>query len=116
LYACDVEYEYDEVALDCALVALRDRIAGTFTAGGENDQCGFEGCGSDDFLIAIATFDEALLHSCSSSPSGPESWSTELTVLAPAPFFQACLDLAAPAARYDCLFDGLQQRTPVCGD
>ena len=115
MYACDVEYQYDEAELDCALTALRDRTPGRFTAGGENDVCGFEGCGTDTFLVAIADTTSAVLHSCSGGPLGPESWTTELATLASPEYFQGCLDRVVPGERYDCLFDGLQQRVAVCG-
>lgn len=115
-YLCSIEYEYDEAALACALTALRDRTPGLLTAGGEAEPCGFEGCGTDFDMIAIAASETAMMQSCATEPLSGVVWAaTRLARLAPPQYFQDCLDMPAAKSRYECLFDGLQERVPACG-
>ncbi len=116
MYACDAEYEFDEDALTCALVALRDRAPGIITASGENDICGFEGCGDDRVELAITSDERVVSLRCSSSPISLESVSTSEDELAPPQHFESCLELAGGPARYSCLLDGLTGSEPICND
>lgn len=113
-YACDTEYEYDEDALECALTALRDRTIGKVEIAAENEVCGFEGCGTDRWRIAIRGEDVAVVDDCSASPLGAEASYATLRQMAPSAFFEACLSMPSAAMRYDCMFDGLTDDLGVC--
>lgn len=115
LYACDIEYEYDEQALACALEALRDRTPGKITTETENSICGLEGCGSDQTEITIVPGERAVVRACTANPITAESSDSTLRELSPPAFFDECLALPTTNERYRCMFDGLQSTATLCG-
>jgi hypothetical protein len=114
MYACAVEYEYAEEALTCSLVALRDRSPGKLAVDAVNDICGLEGCGSDEYEIAIVGGDRAVRVSCSASPIGAEGSTSRIVTLADPSHFDGCLALESPADRYDCMLEGLDPGAEIC--
>jgi hypothetical protein len=114
MYACAVEYEYAEEALTCSLVALRDRSQGKLAVDAVNDICGLEGCGSDEYEIALVGDDRAVRVTCSASPIGPEGSTSRIVALADPSHFDGCLALESPADRYDCMLDGLDPGAEIC--
>lgn len=112
-YPCDNEYAYDEEALACALEALRDRTVGTLVIGGPNEVCGIEGCGHDQRTLSVTPTGEVVDASCSASPISA-SGSARLVTLAPAEHFAGCLELELPAARHQCLRQGLLDPVAIC--
>ncbi|HWB80933.1 MAG TPA: hypothetical protein VG755_38485 [Nannocystaceae bacterium] len=113
-YPCDGTMTYDEEALACALVALRDRTAGLLRIDAESDECGLEGCAHSLIEIALADDGRVQVQSCGQSPIGGASSHARAGTLAPPEHFTACLELGEPADRYACMFAGITADARVC--
>ncbi|MCA9661454.1 MAG: hypothetical protein KC486_24150 [Myxococcales bacterium] len=97
--------EYDVDALDCTLAALRDRLPGTYGWSSTLDynysgEAGIVHLRKDGAMWARECFWEDL-------GSGLDSPSE--VALAEPSYFDGCLGLAQPAARWECMLDGLDR-------
>lgn len=114
LYDCTSELAFDEAAMQCMLEVLRDGTPARLEIDGLEDNGAFSG--QSLYLVhvlALETGDRAALRTgCMPIDLGAEPYGPTPFLLADSDYFTACMDVAAPAERYDCMMNGLAAEAP----
>ncbi len=114
LYDCRAELAYDEAAMQCALEALRDGTPSWLEIDGLDPGGLFTG--QSLYVIHVLEGRMAVQAGCQFADAGAYTYGPDLHALADPSHFTACMDVASPAERYQCMLEGLGEGTmlPEC--
>lgn len=115
IYSCEADLVIDAEALECAIVAMRDRTPGRFIVEGINNGGIFSA--PPVFAVRLPGADQAATTSCQGTDTGT-SWDAIASTLAEPSFFSDCLATPDAQARHDCALQGLlmhKSTLPLCG-
>lgn len=109
LYDCTAELAFDEPAMQCMLEVLRDDTPALLEIDGLEDGGIFSG--QSLYLVHVVPTETddrlALRTGCRQTDLGAEPYGPSPFILADADYFTACMDVAIPSERYDCMMNGL---------
>lgn len=99
----------DEEAMQCMLEVLRDGTPARLEIDGLED--GGQFSGQSLYLVHVVplpTGDRAALRTgCRQTDVGAEPYGPEPFLLAESGYFTACMEVAVPSERYECMMNGL---------
>jgi len=115
IYFCQDDLVIDAEALECAIVAMRDRTPGRFIIEGINNPGFF--FDPPVFAVRLPGVDQAATTSCQRTDAGT-GWDAIASTLAEPSFFSDCLAKPEAHTRHSCALAGLlmnKSSLPLCG-